>query len=149
MHDLFARLLKGDASATALCLLVLNWANDYDHLIDNDIPEHDREETLHRAMWAVVAGLQTNAFYRSHQDELLVTLCNSVSTWRTANSLQRGSHPKGHELAHVLRWTPIEFFTHCARLVGGEAWVQQVAPAFWLAMTQDHSFEEFARECGR
>ena len=148
MHELLHRVLKGDPDAVALCLLVFNWANDYDHLVDGDLPETEREDALHRAMWALLAGLQTNAFYRRHQDELLVSLLNGVSTWRTANTLQRGSNPKGHELAHVLRWTLIEFFLHCARLVGGEAWVQRVAPGFWLAMTEDHSFEQFARECG-
>lgn len=148
MQALLNGLLRRNESAVALCLLVFHWANDYDHLVDQDIPENEREATLHRAMWSALAGLQTNEFYRQYQDELLVTLLNGVSTWRTANTLQRGSNPKGHELAHVMRWIPIEFFMHCARLVGGEDWVQQEAPGFWLAMTQDHSFELFARECG-
>ena len=148
MQDLLTGVLKRDESAVALCLLVFQWANDYDHLVDGDLPEGEREAALHRAMWALLVGLQSNAFYRAHQDELLVSLTNGVSTWRTANTLQRGSNPKGHELAHVLRWMLVEFFLHCARLIGGESWVQKVSPGFWLAMTQDHSFEQFARECG-
>lgn len=148
MQDLLTGILKRDASAVALCMLVFEWANDYDHLVDGDIHESEREDVLHNAMWSLLVGLQTNAFYRQHQDELRVSLTNGVSTWRTANTLQRGTDPKGHELAHVLRWAPSEFFLHCARIIGGEGWVQKVAPGFWLAMTQDHSFEQFARECG-
>jgi hypothetical protein len=148
VNGLFSQLLRGNESAVALCLLVFDWANDYDHLVDGDLPEADREAVLHRAMWTLLGGMQTNDFYRQYQDELLVTLANGVSTWRTSTLLQRGTNPKGHELAHVMRWAPVEFFIHCARIVGGEAWVQEVAPGFWLAMTQDHSFEQFARECG-
>ena len=148
MHAILTHLLRGHPGAVALCLLVFEWANDYDHLVDDDLPVDEREDAMHRAMWALLVGLQTNSFYRQHQDELLVTLSNGVSTWRTSNTLQRGANPKGHELAHVLRWKLIEFFLHCARLIGGEIWVQREAPAFWLAMTEDHSFEQFARECG-
>lgn len=148
MHELFARLLKGDAAAVDLCLLVFHWANDYDHLVDDDLAEQDRADATHRAMWALLVDLQTNPFYRAHQGALLTSLTNGVSTWRIANTLQRGADAKGHALAHVLRWTLIEFFLHCARIVGGETWVQRVGPEFWLAMTRNHSFEQFQHECG-
>ena len=147
MNKLFVELLKGHAEAIELCQLVFVWANDYDHLVDGDKTPDTQEVLLHRAMWAMLEGLHRNRFYRAHQDELLVTLMNGVSTWRISNTLQRAEGPIGHQLAHVLRWAPIEFFLHCARLVAGEDWVQEVGPRFWIAMTQDHSFEEFAREC--
>ena len=148
MGNLLSALLRRNESAVALCLMVFHWANDYDHLVDGDIPENEREAALHRVVWSILVDMQANEFYRAHQDSLLPILAECVSTWRVSTTLQRGSDPKGHELAHVLRWVPVRFFLHCARLIGGEDWVQQTAPGFWVAMTSDHSFEQFARECG-
>lgn len=144
MEVLLLKLLRGDQDATALCLTVFSWANDYDHLVDRDVSD---EATLHRAMDSMVS-LMGNSFFCSHQAELLVTLTNCISAWKISTRLQRDSDPKGHEIAHVLRWTPIEFFLHCARILHGESWVQEAGPWFWLEMTKAHSFEEFARECG-
>lgn len=144
MESLLLQLLRGNKDATALCLTVFNWANDYDHLVDRDV---DDEATVHRAMDAMLA-LMVNPFFQDNQVALHNTLLNCVSAWKISTQLQRGAEPKGHEIAHVLRWVPIEFFLHCARILHGEGWVQQVGPWFWLEMTRAHSFEEFARECG-
>lgn len=149
MEALLARLLRDDASAVALCLQFFDWANDYDHLADCDLPTPEaREDALHRLVNLSYA-MQRNAFFQAHRDDLLTCMERAVSAWRIATTLQRGSEPKGHEVAHVLRWTPIDFFLHCARLIGGEQWVQEAGPGFWVEMTRDHSFDEFARECGR
>lgn len=148
MLNLLTRLLKGNADAVALCMLVFEWANDYDHLVDGDVPEGHREDVLHRAMWRIATILPQNPFFAAHQAELAVSLANGISTWRISTSLQRMRPVNAHRLAHILRWVPTEFFLHCARIVAGEDWVQQEGPSFWLAMTQDHSFEDFALECG-
>lgn len=148
MEKLFARLFPDNPDAAALCLLVFQWANDYDHLVDGDLPPAGREEALHRAMQTIALAVPCNPFYVKHRGELQVSLANAISTWRISTTLQRGDDPLGHSLAHVLRWIPIEFFLHCARIVGGEAWVQQAGPRFWVEMTRNHSFEHFARECG-
>ena len=147
MEPLLRTLLGGHEGAVALCLNVFHWANDYDHLVDGDASEADRAEILHRAMAHLIAA-HNNPFYIAHREALHATLERSVSTWRVSNSLQRMNDPLAHTLAHVLRWVPIDFFLHCARLVGGEQRVQDMGPWFWLEMTKDHPFEEFARECG-
>lgn len=148
MKALFLHILRGHVPAVELCLLVFEWANDYDHLVDADTLPEDVELTLHRAMWNVTVGMQHNAFYRAHQDELMVTFSDSISAWRIATTLQRSTSAQGHQVAHVLRWFPISFFLHCARIIGGEGWVQEVGPQFWIDMTKDHSFNQFALECG-
>lgn len=149
IRDLFERLLKGDREAVEACLLVFEWANTYDHLVDEDIPESERERALHKAMWLVAVELPRNEFYQSFLPELSVTMANAITTWKAATALQRAGDPHACRLAHVMRWAPVEFFLHCARIVGGQAWSDECAPGFWRAMTQDHSFEEFLAECGR
>ena len=144
MRELLVHLLKGHAPAVDLCLTVFGWMNDYDHITDGDIDE--QEDTLHRMVWAMVVDMPRNPFYYAYQGELSVTLANAISTWRASTDLQRQGDDKALELAHVMRWIPAEFFLHCARLVGGPDWATEQAPAFWRAMTQDHSFAEFQAE---
>lgn len=146
MYELLHRLLKGDEEAVALCLLVFEWSNHYDHLIDRDLAPEQVDGVIHDAMWTVLVEMPANRFYQRHQHELSVSIANAISTWKASVALQRSGTPKGLELAHVLRWVPIEFFLHCARLVGGREWADKCAPAFWLQMTQDHSFAEFISE---
>lgn len=147
MEALLQKLLKGDKDATALCITFFNWCNDYDHLIDDDTSDVDQKATIHRAMDAVVS-MMGNPFFAANQAALYNTIVNCVSAWKISTKLQRGGDPKGHEVAHVLRWTPIEFFMHCARILHGESWVQGAGARFWLEMTEAHSFQQFQLECG-
>lgn len=146
---LFAWAMKDDAGAVALCLSVLSWMDNYDHIADRDVTGAEAEKALHSAMWAIAVDVPLNPFYQLHAAELAVSLANAITTWRVATTLQR-EDKSTHDarLAYVLRWVPIEFFLHCARLVGGDAWAQEIAPQFWRIMTRDHSFEEFVAECG-
>lgn len=145
---LFETLLRGDRDAVELCLLVFDWANTYDHLIDDQVPPGDRERALHHAMWQCTVGMSRNPFWRRHQDELTVSFANAITSWKTATALQRRPDRHSHLVAHVLRWAPIEFFVHCARIVGGQKWADAAAPTFWLSMTEAHTLEQFLPECG-
>ena len=147
MRDLLERLMpwEGSADAVNLCMAVFEWANDYDHVADRDLGAKPAEQSLHDAMWAIAVTIPANPFYRAHP-ELAVTLANGISNWRASNELVKSKDVPDMILAHVLRWTLIEFFLHCARLVGGRAWADEQAPGFWRAMTRDHSFGEFVAE---
>lgn len=145
---LFEQLLQNDRDAVELCVLVFNWANVYDHLADNQVPDEKRVELLHQAMWMVSVDMQRNPFFVKHSQELMVTFANAVTSWKVATTLQARSDRHSHIVAHVLRWAPIEFFVHCARIVGGVRWSEAVAPAFWLGMTEAHTLEQFLPECG-
>lgn len=148
IQGLFERLLQGHRDAVALCTAVFEWANDYDHCVDGDAHTGARapEAVLHDAMWTLAVTLPQNAFFRAHQAELTVTMANAISTWRASTVLQQVPGEHASTLAHVMRWVPIEFFMHCARIVGGRAWADEQGPAFWLLMTQDHSRAEFVAE---
>jgi hypothetical protein len=148
IRDLFEHLLRGDRDAVDLCLLVFDWSNKYDHLVDDQTPDADRAQMLHAVVWGCTVGMHANPFFRRHQDALMVTFANAVTTWKVSTELQARSDRHSHLLAHVLRWTPIEFFIHCARIVGGDAWADKCAMPFWLAMTKDHPLEQFLAECG-
>lgn len=149
IRSLFNRLLCGNRDAVELCLLVFGWANAYDHLVDKDVPEDQREEVLHEVMWLIAVEIPQNPFYQKHASELSTTMANAITTWKASTALQRAGDSHAATLAHVMRWAPIEFFIHCARLVGGQQWADDAAPGFWRAMTQDHSFSEFLAECGK
>jgi hypothetical protein len=148
IRPLFDHLLQGNKDAVDLCVLVFDWANAYDHLVDNDEIETPREQLLHRAMWLIAVEAPRNPFFMRHAAELSVSMANAITTWRASTTLQRQADHHAATLAHVMRWAPIEFFIHCARLVGGHEWADECAPGFWRAMTKDHSFEEFLSECG-
>lgn len=144
----FEHLLRGDRHAIELCQLVFEWSNVYDHLVDDQVPPEQRKTAIHHAIWDCTVRMHRNPFFREHQDELMVTFANAITSWKTATSLQHRDDRHSHIVAHVLRWAPIEFFVHCARIVGGDKWADACAPAFWLAMTQQHSLEQFLPECG-
>lgn len=145
---LFEALLRGDRDAVDLCMLVFEWSNRYDHLVDGQVVPALRAAQLHGVIWDCTVRMHANPFFRAHQDALMVTFANSVLTWRVSTQLQQAEDRHSHVLAHVLRWVPIEFFLHCARIVGGDNWASQCAPDFWLAMTKDHPLEQFLPECG-
>jgi len=149
MRGLLSWLLQGHKDATDLCMLVFDWANDYDHLADADVSAEASEALLHQCMWAIAVQIPNNVFFKQHRPQLQISLESGISTWRIANSLQGSEGSKAHELAHVLRWTPVEFFLRCARIIAGEDWVQKAGPKFWIAMTERHSFQEFLPECGQ
>lgn len=148
LRTLFEQLLQSDRDAVELCMLVFEWAGIYDHLVDGQVSPERQEEALHQAMWMCTVGMSRNLFWRRHQSELAVTFANAVTSWKTATTLQRRADRHSHLVAHVLRWAPIEFFIHCARIVGGDRWADACAPAFWLAMTEAHTLEQFLPECG-
>ena len=148
VRSLFEHMLRGDRDAVDLCVLVFDWANSFDHLVDEQVPAEQRASVLCDAMWACTVGMNRNPFFRAHQDELMVSFANAVTSWKVATHFQKRPEREAHLIAHVLRWTPIEFFVHCARIVGGDAWADRCAPAFWTAMTQDHTLEQFLPECG-
>jgi len=146
MRELLEDLLRGEPHAVALCMTVFEAANDYDHLHDNDGSDKSREQMLHDMAWALAVTIPQNPFYRAFHVELTASLANALSSWRTSTVFERSGKLPELQIAHVLRWSLIEFFLHCARLVGGAAWEQEKAPGFWRAMTKDHSFGQFAAE---
>lgn len=145
-EELFTWAMRGDPHAAKLCLDVFNWSNTYDHLADDESADLHRD--LHDAMWALAVKVPHNEFYQRNCGELSVSMANAITTWRTSILLQRTGDLHDARLAYVLRWVPAEFFLHCARLVAGPEWANEIAPEFWRAMTQDHSFEQFLAECG-
>lgn len=146
MRQLLEHLLRGHRDAVDLCMAVFEWANDYDHLIDGDRTAKTPEQTLHDAMWAAMVVIPQNSFFRVYQTQLVPSLANGISSWRVSTTLQRDGDAHGLMLAHVLRWNLIEFFLHCARLAVSREWADEQGPAFWRAMTQDHSFAQFVAE---
>ena len=145
MRALLGDLLQGHAEAVDLCMNVFDWANDYDHVADGDFVEKHTDQALHDAMWTIAVMIPANPFYRAYP-ELAVSLANGITSWRASNVLAMPGDMHGLMLAHVLRWNLIEFFLHCARIVGGRAWADDKAPVFWRAMTRDHSFGQFVSE---
>lgn len=148
LRALFQHLLHSDHDAVELCMLVFDWANTYDHLVDGQVPPEDQAATIHSAMWSCTVAMHRNPFFRKYRDELMVTFENAVTSWKCATALQHRADEHSHRVAHVLRWAPIEFFIHCARIIGGDEWADEAAPMFWLNMTKDHTFEQFSTECG-
>jgi len=146
MRALLTHLLKGHQPAVDLCMAVFDWANAYDHLVDGDPTDKSPEDTLHDAIWLMAVAVPSNAFYQAFQTELTASLANGLCSWRASNELAKSGDIPDMLLAHVLRWNLIEFFLHCARLVGGREWADSQAPGFWRGMTKDHSFGQFAAE---
>lgn len=145
-EELFRWAMRDDPHATQLCMDVFTWSNTYDHLADAESTDVERD--LHDAMWTLAVLVPQNEFYQRNCAELATSMANAVTTWRTSIVLQRTADLHDAHLAYVMRWIPIEFFLHCARLVGGPVWAQEIAPEVWRAMTRNFPFEEFLPECG-
>jgi hypothetical protein len=117
------RWLKCDPGAMRFVLDVVYIAHLWDDLVDKD-KERDPEE-IGAAFKMCLFHLLENPFYARHIGELKPIMVNAYLGWHASNVLKDPSKQ------WFLRASIYNIIVHCAYLVGGMQWAEQVTPEIW------------------
>ena len=114
-----------DAPAIAFMTDIIFIAARWDDLVDHDQQLLDSD--IHQLL-EVALSLPCNPFYIKHFAALHTLLHNSIRNWKVANVIERDPTSTEAALlnAYVLRASYADLIGHCAMLVGGNAWAEQV-----------------------
>ena len=125
IHEKIDTWLCHHEHAAHFCKDILFIAARWDDLIDHDQLLLDAD--IHQLM-EVTLSLPCNPFYIQHFLALSTLIHNSVRNWKTANIFER--EHEDSELASmnafILRASYIDIIGHCAMLINGNAWAEQV-----------------------
>ena len=148
--------LRHDPPAVAFMTDIIFIAARWDDLVDHDQKLLDSD--IHQLM-EVALSLPCNPFYIKNFSALHTLLHNSIRNWKVANSIERD--PSSTEAAmlnaYVLRASYADLIGHCAMLVGGNAWAEQVVKevrlqsakegfaAYMLALQREQRHREAVR----
>lgn len=128
--------LKGHQPAIDYFMLVRDVLHFWDDLIDRDRPLRDTD--INAAMFKVLVLLPQNSFYAEFKDSLTPVLVNAIANWQAANQFERGDDPDQLELAFVIRSDYANILIHCAYLVGGYFWMNEVTPLIRSLWTSEN-----------
>ncbi len=142
-HDFLMHVLKGHEEAVALVETVAMVSQVWDDLIDGD-REVSRDQ-INRAFRAALYQIPMNPFYQRHSVKLIPLMDAFILDWINANALEKMGE-SGKRLAFVLRDASTALAVHCAELIGGFEWAQEVGPKIWLYAC-DESYEAYAEGC--
>lgn len=118
-------VLKDNVSAISLCILLGDVARIWDNLVDGDKPVS--EDELHNVFWMLLVDLPENQFFRQYIDELRPIIRQIVIDYLDSEKLKYSSNPSHIQVSYVLRDTLHNIITHCAYLIGGKAWLDEVS----------------------
>jgi len=117
------RWLKGDPGAIRYVLDMVYIAHLWDDLVDRD-KERTKEEIDH-AFKVCLFHLVENPFYTRFIGELKPVMVNAYLNWQASNMI------KDKAKEWFLRASIYNIIVHCAYLVGGMQWGEQMAPEIW------------------
>lgn len=124
--DTVSRCLKGDEAALNFLQHYNFVANVWDDLIDGDIQGTDPR--VSRAFETALVHIPRNQFYQAYRNELQPVMEVAISNWHAANHFQASPAGEDHLVkAHMLRFSGVDVFLLCARLIGGMEWANQCA----------------------
>ena len=118
-------VLKEHCAAILFCETLFRISQTLDDLVDRDKPVAD--EAIYAAFWNALIELPGNPFYRAHEPTLRPLMAAALQDWRDSVTLEQYGGRHGRTLAFVLRDQLTSLVVQCAGLIGGFAWMQQVA----------------------
>ena len=116
--------LKGNESAINFCVMIIDIIDTWDDLVDGDEVSQD---DINNAFFLSLFELPKNQFYRQCESELRPVMINVFLRWNDANKMEaKGEHL---EKCYMLRAGLYDLFAHCALLVGGLKWANEIGPS--------------------
>lgn len=126
----------GDRDAVAMLMMLSDITEIWDDLIDKDKPIPD--EAIHEAFFKLIVLLPNNPFWVKHRVFLTPIIIQSISSWRAANALARGSRSE-RALSYTLRNADIQLVQAMIYLTRGQQAMIDLTPVLWkeFAAQQD------------
>lgn len=125
-RSILLHAFKGDEAAVRLALDVAYLSNVWDDLIDRD--KEATNADINTAFAVALVSIPRNPFYQRWMHELVPVMGVGIGNYLIANQLERGGR-EDRVLAHVLRYSAADLYTHMATLIGGMEWCELVGPA--------------------
>lgn len=144
--DLPARIrewMKGNESASTVCVNLINVLNLWDDLIDKDKDVSD--DQINEAFRIALVDLPLNPFYDANKAVIVPLVLNAYVQWVCANRLEHGNDVNDLIYSYVLRDAFVSIVVNCAFIMGGPAWLAEVGPEIWRYCGRER-FEEYAKE---
>lgn len=136
------RVLRGNTDAVSLCRVLGFVTQVWDDLVDE--PGKRPAKDINAAFRAALTVPLANPFVQQHATRVSVLMDTAIVDWMAANALE-GRDEQGTRLAYVLRDSVVRLVVHCAEIVGGVEWREQVAPEIWRYFC-DESYEQYREE---
>lgn len=125
-NDKIRYALRNDESAVAFFIMLRGALHFWDDLIDKNRPVSP--EAINGVMFSILVDLPNNAFYREHFDELRPILTTAIANWSASNEFEAGDDIRRLQIAFIARSDYINILIYCTYLVGGRAWMLEMAP---------------------
>lgn len=87
-NDMLEEIFKQDHDAIRLILIIFDIGETWDDLIDKDKPVPD--ETIHKAFWQSIVGLQGNPFFQKHSPMIVPVLAAGMNAYMDSVELEKG-----------------------------------------------------------
>lgn len=117
--------LDGHAEAIEFVDLLGSISQTWDDLIDGDCDVSP--DAINGMMWRALVELPNNPFYARHFSRLNTLVQQVIIDWHSANVLEAGD-TADKRVSFILRDSLAGVIVHCAYLIGGYEWANQVAP---------------------
>jgi hypothetical protein len=124
-REFLLHAFKGDEAAIRLALDVAYVSNIWDDLIDQD--KEITKADINTAFSVAMVGIPRNPFYQRWMHELLPVMGLGIANFLVANQFERGDR-EDRIMAHVMRYSAADLYTHMAALIGGMEWAELVGP---------------------
>ena len=136
-HRRITEILKGHHDAIEFCLMFFELTQIWDDLVDGDkdVPCG----TISTAFKLALIQIPQNRFYVEHFHQLQPIIRLGILDWETANILEHLSM-NDRVLAYVLRDSVGAVILECARIIGGDRYVEQIAYDVRTRLIHDEPF---------
>ena len=134
------RWMKHDRDAVLLILTLFRVFHVWDDLVDGD--KEVTEDDINEAFWMLFNNLPGNRFYIDNFPTLQPLIIQGILDWRTANVMERSHNEHEKTIAFTLRCNVLQIIQHCALIIGGADWANQVGPDIRL-YGQEHTLKDY------
>lgn len=141
--DLFEELADGDKEAITVMYQLVEIADTWDNLIDQDLVVDPKE--VFRAFWHALIDLQLNSFYRRYSDLLTPVLASSIMAWVVANEFEKTGEAEKVVRAHTLRYMPLNVLMAIGLIKNGPTKMATLGVKLW-SVGQPDTLEEYSKE---
>jgi hypothetical protein len=133
-----------DPEAIHFLQIVGSVAEIWDDLIDRDKPVSNA--SINRAFWLAIVGMQSNVFYRKHQDMLLPVMAAGMNAFMDSAEME-GGDDQDRAMAYALRDSYLEIVSITIGLAQGfEAMREHSARVRRFLMESHETFVEYFQD---
>ena len=135
-----AHALKNNVYAIDFCNAYFRACQVWDDLIDRDKDISDKD--INNAFISMLVEMPNNPFFQANRTYLAPIMMNGIIDWMDANDMEDSGDKHQQMVAYTLRDSFNNLLLHCAYLIGGKDWLDEIRYQFRLAI-YDEPLEDY------